>query len=72
MKKMKYIKIHNNDSVAVAIENLNTGDTVIIDGQEITIELALCNWNSKTYYAGCVISVITEDGKIINTLNFEE
>ena len=42
------------------------------DGQEITIELALCNWNSKNYYAGCVISVITEDGKIINTLNFEE
>ena len=42
------------------------------DGQEITVELALCNWNSKTYYAGCVISVITENGKIVNTLNFNE
>lgn len=40
--------------------------------QEVTVELALCNWNSKTYYAGCVISVITENGKIINTLNFNE
>ena len=38
---MKHIKIHNNDSVAVAIENLNTGDTVIIDGQEITIQNAI-------------------------------
>ena len=40
--------------------------------QEVTVELALCNWNSKTYYAGCVISVITENGKVINTLNFNE
>ena len=43
------------------------------DNQEITVELALCNWNSKNYYAACVVSVINEDGtKIINTLNFSE
>ena len=41
------------------------------DGQEITIELAACNWNNKTYYTGCVLAVITEDGKILNTLNFD-
>ncbi len=40
-------------------------------GQEITLEVAACNWNSKTYWRGCVLSVITEDGKVINTLNFD-
>lgn len=39
-------------------------------GQEITIELAACNWNSKTYYRGCVLAVRTADGKVLNTLNF--
>lgn len=43
------------------------------NGQEVTIELALCNWNSKNYYAGCVVAVRNSDGtKIINTLNFAE
>lgn len=40
-------------------------------GQEVTIELAACNWNNKTFWAGCVLSVITEDGKLINSLNFD-
>ena len=40
-------------------------------GQEITLEIAACNWNSKTYWRGCVLSVITEDGKVYNTLNFD-
>lgn len=40
-------------------------------GQEVTMELAACNWNNKTYWAGCVLSVITEDGKVINSLNFD-
>ncbi|MBO7170648.1 MAG: hypothetical protein J6W28_05670, partial [Clostridia bacterium] len=40
-------------------------------GQEVTIELAACNWNNKTFWAGCVLSVIAEDGKVINTLNFD-
>jgi len=39
-------------------------------GQEVTIEIAPCNWNGKSYYAGCVLSVITEDGKVYNELNF--
>ena len=43
------------------------------NGQEVTLELALCNWNGKTYYAACVIAVVNSDGtKIINTLNFAE
>lgn len=43
------------------------------NGQEVTLELALCNWNGKNFYAGCVIAVRNSDGsKIINTLNFAE
>ncbi len=41
------------------------------DGQEITLEVAPCNWNDKTSYAGCVLAVVNEDGtKTLNTLNF--
>ena len=40
-------------------------------GQEVTMEIAACNWNDKTYYRGCVLAVILEDGtKVYNTLNF--
>ncbi len=41
-------------------------------GQEITMEIAPCNWNAKKdAYRGCVLSVILEDGtKIYNELNF--
>ena len=40
-------------------------------GQEVTVELAVCNWNSKDYYTGCVLAVVLEDGtKVLNTLNF--
>lgn len=40
-------------------------------GQEVTVEIAACNWNSRNYYVGCVLSVVHEDGsKTLNTLNF--
>ena len=39
-------------------------------GQEITVEIVPCNWNGKSYYAGCVIAVRTADGKVCNVLNF--
>ncbi len=40
-------------------------------GQEVTVEIAACNWNSKSYYTGCVLSVLNTDGtKTLNTLNF--
>lgn len=41
-------------------------------GKTVTLELAMCNWNDKTYYTGCVISVTYEGVKTINTLNFNE
>ncbi len=37
----------------------------------VTLEIAACNWNNKTYWRGCVIAVRLADGsKVINTLNF--
>ena len=41
-------------------------------GQEVTLELAPCNWNNKNFYVGCVLAVVHEDGtKTCNTLNFD-
>lgn len=39
-------------------------------GEEITVEIVPCNWNGKSFYAGCVIAVRTADGKVLNELNF--
>jgi hypothetical protein len=41
-------------------------------GQEVTVEVAACNWNDKNYYTGCVLAVETQDGKIYNELNFKK
>lgn len=39
--------------------------------QTVDMELALCNWNSKTSFKGCVLSVTDSEGvKTYNTLNF--
>ena len=42
-------------------------------GQEITIEVAPCNWNEKKdNYRGCILAVVHDDGtKTLNTLNFK-
>ena len=40
-------------------------------GQEVTLEMAACNWNDKKYYRGCILAVYTENGKVLNTLNFD-
>lgn len=40
-------------------------------GEEVTLELVICNWNGKGYKIA-VISVVTSDGKIINRNNFEQ
>ncbi|MBE6976653.1 MAG: hypothetical protein E7439_05605 [Ruminococcaceae bacterium] len=40
-------------------------------GQEITIEIAACDWNCKGY-KGCVLAITLSDGtKIVNNLNFQ-
>lgn len=38
--------------------------------QTVTLELVPCNWSSKNAYPACVLSVVTLDGRIYNTLNF--
>ena len=39
--------------------------------QEVTLEIAICNWNGKTYWTGCVLAIRLADGtKIVNQLNF--
>ena len=38
--------------------------------QEVTFHLALCNWNDKDYYTGCVLAVVTDDGLEINDYNW--
>ena len=35
----------------------------------LTIEFALCDWNAKGL-KGCILAVITEDGKVYNEFNF--
>jgi hypothetical protein len=41
-------------------------------GQEITVEIAACNWNDKNYWRGCVLAVVHADGtRTYNTLNFD-
>ncbi|MBQ8579075.1 MAG: OB-fold nucleic acid binding domain-containing protein [Oscillospiraceae bacterium] len=41
-------------------------------GQEVTLEIAPCNWNNKKdQYRGTVLAVVHEDGtKTVNSLNF--
>ena len=41
-------------------------------GQDVTLEIALCNWNDKTDWKCCVLAIRLADGtKICNTLNFQ-
>ena len=40
--------------------------------QEVTLEIAPCNWNNKSYYAFCALAVHTADGTVVlNELNFQ-
>jgi hypothetical protein len=45
---------------------------VAFNGQEVTVEVAACNWNEKNYWSGCVLAVVHADGsKTYNTLAFD-
>ena len=41
------------------------------DGQTITVEIAPCNWNKKTFYKYCVISYTVDGVTYLNDLNFQ-
>ncbi len=61
-------------TTAIQLYCANAGQYSFLEAfrdQEITVELAACNWNSKSYYTGCILAVYTENGKIINPLNFQ-
>lgn len=41
-------------------------------GQELTFEVAPCNWNDKKFWKACVLSVTLPDGTVVlNPLNFD-
>ena len=42
------------------------------DGKVVEMELVLCNWNKKDYYATCLLSVTYEGQTYYNTLNFAD
>ena len=41
-----------------------------VDNGEYTITFMLCNWNSKTPYRACIISVNDGKKEVINNYNF--
>ncbi len=62
-----------NGSTEVSLYCANAGQYSFLKAyanQEVTLELAPCNWNDKTYYAACALAVYTADGKVYNELNF--
>ena len=67
------IKLQTPDGKQITLYSSSAGQYGFLKeyaGQEITVEIVPCNWNGKSYYAGCVIAVITDDGKVCNELNF--
>jgi len=70
------IKLTNADgSVAVNLYSSGVGQYAWLkdyNGQTVTLEIAACNWNSKAYWAACVLALVNEDGsRVYNTLNFD-
>ena len=42
-------------------------------GEEVTMEIAACNWTDKKYWRGCILAIRNADGtKLLNTANFDE
>ena len=76
--------VENNYYTSIKLTNGNTSVSLYCSsasqyswlkayaGQEVTLEIAPCNWNNKTYYAGCVLAVYTDNGKVLNTSNFSK
>ena len=70
------VKLQSLDgSISVNLYSSGAGQYAFLqqyNGQVITVEIAACNWNSKSYWACCVLEVVHEDGtKTYNTLNFD-
>lgn len=70
------VSITNEDgSVSLTLYSSSAAQYSFLEafaGQKVTLEIAACNWNSKTYYATCVVSVISEGIKVVNNSNFNK
>ena len=42
------------------------------EGSEITLDIAPCNWNSKKFWVGCVLSATDGTTRVNNTLNYSK
>ena len=77
-----YVPTSNREQVSISDGNGNTVSFYAsgpsqysflaeFSGQEVTLEIAPCNWNDKAYWRGCAIAIRLADGtKIVNQLNF--
>lgn len=63
----------NGKTTKASLYMKSAGQYSILDnfkGKEVTMEIAPCNWNDKNFWAGCILAIYTEDGKVLNELNF--
>jgi hypothetical protein len=64
-----------SDGTTVSLYMSGAGDYAWLKdyyGQEVTMEVAACNWNSKKYWRGCILAIRNADGtKLLNTANFD-
>lgn len=70
------VSITNEDgSVSLTLYSSSAAQYSFLEAfadQKVTLEIAACNWNSKNYYATCVVSVISGGTKVVNNLNFNK
>lgn len=70
------VSITNEDgSVSLTLYSSSAAQYSFLEAfadQKVTLEIAACNWNSKNYYATCVVSVISEGIKVVNNSNFNK
>ena len=62
----------NGDGASMTVYCSNSGQyewLMAFKGQEITVEVAICNWNSKGYKIS-VLAAYTDEGKLLNTYHF--
>ncbi|MDY2746627.1 MAG: hypothetical protein SOV57_05445 [Bacilli bacterium] len=64
----------NDESVSLGLYTTSASQYNFLkdyEGQVLTYNVAVCNWNGKNYYRGCIVSVETSEGTTIyNQLNF--
>ena len=64
----------NDESVSLSLYTTSASQYNFLkdyEGQVLTYNVAVCNWNGKNYYRGCIVSVETSEGTTIyNQLNF--